>query len=188
MEHYPYVIVGGGLAAGRAVEGIRRNDTAGQVLMICAEQRPPYHRPNLSKGYLKGKDALAKVLFKEASFYPDHQVNLWLGTAATAFDPVAKTVSMSDGRSVRYDKLLLALGSTAVRLPLTGADLPGVLTLRTIEDSDAIRQLATPGAQALVLGGSFMGSEVAASLTQLVHIGLNISMAMPQAVCLGRST
>ena len=178
MQTYKYVIIGGGLAGGRACQGIRRLDKEGSVALVTAEAHVPYERPALSKGYLTGKEDLDHVYVKEAAYYEQNQIDLLSEVVATSVDRVAHQVTLDDGRMLGYEKLLLATGGRAWRLPLPGADLPGVHTLRTIENSDAIRGAVGTGTRALVLGGSFIGSEVAASLAQL---GAQVTMVFPES-------
>jgi 3-phenylpropionate/trans-cinnamate dioxygenase ferredoxin reductase subunit len=183
MESYRYVIIGGGLTGGRACQGIRRVDKDGTVALVTPEDHVPYERPPLSKGYLTGKEGLDHVYVKEEGYYAQNQIDLLRGTRATQIDRAAHSVTLDDGRALGYEKLLLATGGHAWRLPIPGSDLPGVYTLRTIEDSDAIRQAAADGKRALVLGGSFIGSEVAASLAQL---GAHVTMVFPESRLLER--
>jgi 3-phenylpropionate/trans-cinnamate dioxygenase ferredoxin reductase subunit len=173
METYKYVIIGGGIAGQRAGDGIRKVDTEGSVVLVTAEAHAPYQRPPLSKGYLRGKDGLDKVYLKEETYYEQNGIEVISGVRANGVDPAARSVALDDGRTVRYDKLLLATGSRAWRLPIPGNDLPGVFTLRRIEDAEAIREAARQSKRALVVGGSFIGTEVAASLTEL---GLGVTM------------
>jgi 3-phenylpropionate/trans-cinnamate dioxygenase ferredoxin reductase subunit len=182
MSTYRYLIVGGGLAGGRACQGIRRIDKEGSVALVTAEPHVPYERPALSKGYLAGREELDHVYVKEAAYYEENQIDLLTGVKVTSIDRVAHSVTLDDGRVLGYGKLLLATGGSAWRLPLPGADLPGVYTLRTIENSDAIRREGA-GKRALVLGGSFIGSEVAASLAQL---GAQVTMVFPESRLLER--
>ena len=177
MPPYKYVLIGGGIAAGRACEGIRRLDAQGSIALVTAERHLPYQRPPLSKGYLAGKEGPDKVYLRESDYYAQNKIELISGLRASKLDPAGRTVTVEDGRTLGYEKLLLATGGSAIRLPLPGADLPGVFTLRTIDDAEAIRQLARPGARALVIGGSFIGSEVASTLTQL---GLAVAMVFPE--------
>ena len=187
MSSYNYVIVGGGLAGGRACQGIRRIDKEGSVALITAERHVPYERPALSKGYMTGKEDLDHVYVKEAAYYEQNGIDLLTGVPVTGIDRAAHNVTLDDGRIVGYGKLLLATGGTAWRLPLPGADLAGVHTLRTIEDSQAIqaaaKEAAASGKQVLVLGGSFIGSEVASSLAQL---GAQVTMVFPESRLLER--
>jgi 3-phenylpropionate/trans-cinnamate dioxygenase ferredoxin reductase subunit len=177
MQSYEYVIIGGGLAGQRAGDGIRKVDAEGTIALVTAEPHMPYERPPLSKGYLTGKKGLDRVYLKEDAYYAQSAIEVITGTQATRIDLGARSVALSDGRVLEYDKLLLATGGRAWRLPIPGNDLPGVFTLRTIEDSDGIREAAQHGKQALVLGGSFIGSEVASSLAQL---GLAVTMVFPE--------
>jgi 3-phenylpropionate/trans-cinnamate dioxygenase ferredoxin reductase subunit len=123
------------------------------------------------------------VYVKEEDYYAQNQIDLLRGVRVTGIDRAAHSVALDDSRGLGYGKLLLATGGHAWRLPIPGADLPGVYTLRTIEDADAIRAAAANGQRALVLGGSFIGSEVAASLAQL---GARVTMVFPEARLLER--
>ncbi|MBN1977944.1 MAG: FAD-dependent oxidoreductase [Anaerolineae bacterium] len=173
METYKYVIIGGGLAGQRACDGIRKVDTGGSIALVAAEPHAPYQRPPLSKGYLRGEEGLDKVYLREEAYYAENGIQVVSGVRANGIDPAARSVTLDDGRTMGYEKLLLATGGRAWRLPISGNDLPGVFTLRTIEDADAIHKVAKKGKRALVVGGSFIGSEAAASLTQL---GLGVTM------------
>jgi 3-phenylpropionate/trans-cinnamate dioxygenase ferredoxin reductase subunit len=167
MDNYTYVIVGGGLAGGRACQGIRRNDKEGPIALISAETHLPYERPPLSKGYLRGQQGREKLWVKDEAYYADNGIDLILGMLATKLDPEAHTLTLGDGRALVYEKILLATGGSAWRLPIPGSELEGVYTLRTIEDVDAIREAAASAKRALVIGGSFIGCEVSATLTQM---------------------
>lgn len=173
MFKYNYLIIGGGLAGGRAAENIRKVDAAGSIALVTEEPYLPYERPPLSKGYLLGHQGLDKVYLKDEAFYAQNKIELLRGVRATQLHAAGRAVTLSDGRVLNYDKLLLATGGRARRLPIPGANLPGVFTLRTIADADALRAAAQPGAQALVVGGSFIGAEVGAALSQM---GLQVTM------------
>jgi 3-phenylpropionate/trans-cinnamate dioxygenase ferredoxin reductase subunit len=183
MEDFKYVVIGGGLAGGRACQGIRRLDTEGSIAVVTGETHVPYHRPPLSKGYLTGKEDLGHVYVKPDAYYAEQGVDLIKGTLATEVNPATWQVTLEDGRVLTYGKLLLATGGRAWRLPIPGNDLERVLTLRTLADADAVRQAAQSSARALVLGGSFIGSEVAASLAQL---GVHVPMVFPESRMLER--
>lgn len=182
-QAFRYVIIGGGLAGGRAVDGIRRIDPEGSIALVAGEHHRPYQRPPLSKKYLRGEVDLGEVYLQDPERYAEQRAELILGVRALRVDPGARQVALDDGRTLSYERLLLATGGEARRLSLPGADLAGVFTLRTIEDSNAIREAAGRAGRALVLGGSFIGSEVAASLTQL---GVEVTMAFPESRLLGR--
>ncbi len=183
MESYKYVIVGGGLAGGRAAEGIRQVDEEGTVALVTQEPHRPYERPPLSKEYLRGEVGLDRVYLEDTGYYEERGVEVLSGARAGALDPAARTVTLDDGRTLEYEKLLLATGGRARRLPMPGNDLDGVFTLRTIEDAEKIRAAGGEGKQALVMGGSFIGSEVAASLKQL---GTRVTMVFPESRLLER--
>ena len=178
MEPYKYVIIGGGIAGQRASDGIRKVDTEGSIALVTRERHPPYQRPPLSKGYLRGEQGLDKVYLKEDTHYVQIGVEVISGVRASSIDTAERSVMLEDGKVLGYRKLLLATGGLAFRLPIPGNDLQGVSTLRTVDDSDAIREAADPGKRALVMGGSFIGSEVAASLAQR---GLSVTMVFPEA-------
>ena len=183
MQNYKFVIIGGGIAGGRASDGIRKLDPDGSIAIVTAEKHYPYERPPLSKGYLIGREGLDHVCLKEETYYSENSIDVIRGIRVTGVDRSTHSVTLADGRQLSYEKLLLATGSHAWRLPLPGHDLPGVCTLRTIEDADQIRAAATSAQGALVLGGSFIGCEVASSLAQL---GLKVTMVFRGAQLLER--
>ncbi len=156
-----YVLVGGGLASGTAAEHIRKHDSDGSIFIIGLEAHPPYHRPPLSKEYLRGEAKAEDVLpVQTASWYLDNHVRLMTGTTATGADTSAKTVTLDNGDTVIYEKLLIATGSSPKSLDIPGMDGPNVHMLRTWEDSDAIR--AHLGQKIILVGGGYIGVEVAA--------------------------
>ena len=178
MPGYEYLIVGGGIAGQRACEGIRQVDGQGSIALVTQELHLPYQRPPLSKGYLLGKEGLDKVYLKDETFYAQNGIEIMGGVQASGIDPAARSVSLDDGRVLTYGSLLLATGSQARRLPIPGNDLPGVFTLRTIDDANAILAAVGKRKRALVVGGSFIGCEVASALTQL---GVGVTMVFPEA-------
>lgn len=167
MKRYRYVIIGGGMAGGQACEGIRQVDPEGSIVLVTAEPYRPYERPPLSKVYLRGEAGLDKVYLKDADYYREQRVELLEGVRAEKLDPRRRQVRLGNGQSLEYEKLLLATGGHARKLQLPGGDLRNVYTLRTIDDSDGIRAASAPGRKALVMGGSFIGAEGAASLSQM---------------------
>jgi 3-phenylpropionate/trans-cinnamate dioxygenase ferredoxin reductase subunit len=158
-----YVIVGGGLAAASAVEGIRELDPKGPITVISAERELPYHRPPLSKGYLAGKDALETLRIHDAAWYKDQKVRVRLGQTAKSVHIGRQSVALEGGERVPYDRLLVATGSAARRLMVPGADTEGVQYLRTLQDCYALRRSVTKGKRVVIAGGGFIGMEVAAS-------------------------
>ena len=167
MADLHYVIVGGGLAAASAIDGIRELDPKGPITLISAERELPYHRPPLSKGFLAGKEAVETVRVHEAAWYRDLKVRVRLGQTAKSVHIGRQSVALEAGERVPYDRLLIATGSAARRLMVPGADQDGVLYLRTLQDCYALRRAITAGARVVIVGGGFIGMEVAASARQL---------------------
>ena len=158
------VIVGGGAAGFAAAEMLRRRQFQGEIVMLSDDDASPVDRPNLSKDYLAGNAPEDWVPLRGDDFYAEQHIDLRLRTAVTSIDPRARTVALGDGSTIGYDRLLLATGAEPVRLPLPGMDLPHVHTLRTLRDCRAIIAQAADAKRAVVLGASFIGLEVAASL------------------------
>ncbi|HOA94854.1 MAG TPA: FAD-dependent oxidoreductase, partial [Quisquiliibacterium sp.] len=131
------------------------------------EPLPPYQRPPLSKAWLKGEVGSDDLLLRPAAFYADKQIDLRVSARVTSIDPQARSVMLADGTAIGYDALILATGSRLRKLAVPGADLPGVLELRTAADGDRIRAALRPGARLAVVGGGYVGLEVAASARAL---------------------
>ena len=166
MERVPYVIVGGGLAATAAIDAIRRRDKTGRLVLIGAEPHLPYDRVPLSKDYLLGRMERDHVFLRPPRFYERHRVERFLGQSATALDPNTNTITLDDGRQIPFHKLLMATGGRPRRLPIPGADLHGISYLRTLEDSDALQAGMAGARRAVVVGGGFIGCEVATAFVQ----------------------
>ena len=163
-----FVIVGGGLAGASAAETLRTEGFDGHIRLIGAEPYAPYIRPPLSKDYLSGKDELDTVFVHPEAWYAENDVELTVGTAATAVDPAAREVTLANGEKVGYDKLLLATGSKPRILTIPGSELDGVHYLRTIDDSKLLHDALGDGGKKLVLIGSgWIGMEVAATARTL---------------------
>lgn len=172
-----YVIVGGGLAAARAVEGIRESDSTGRIVVVAEEDRLPYERPPLSKAVLIGTEPEDVAYPHPREWYDEQGVELRLGVAATGLDVDAKTVTLADGGTLAWDKLLLATGSTVRRLDVPGADLMDVLYLRSMTDSAAIKARLVAGSEVVIVGGGWIGLEVAAAAR--TH-GCEVTLVEPQ--------
>jgi NADPH-dependent 2,4-dienoyl-CoA reductase/sulfur reductase-like enzyme/nitrite reductase/ring-hydroxylating ferredoxin subunit len=172
------VIVGAGAAGSAAAEMLRREGYTGPVTLIGAEDALPTDRPNLSKDYLAGNAPEEWMPVLPAEFYAENNITLRLGTRVTVIDPGAKTVTLEGGESLGYGALLLATGADPVHLPLPGAEQPHVHYLRTINDSRAIIAASEGAKTAVVIGASFIGLEVAASLK---HRGLDVHVVAPEA-------
>jgi 3-phenylpropionate/trans-cinnamate dioxygenase ferredoxin reductase component len=153
-----------GLTAARAIKAYREAGGGGQIALLSKESDLPYHRPALSRRYLRGETTDAPFAEDEA-FYRDHDVEVVLETTATAVDASSRMIA-TDAGSFHYKKLLIATGASPRRLHVPGAELEGVYTLRTLRDSQAIRSAAGSAERAVVVGGGFIGMEVAASLRQ----------------------
>lgn len=173
MNKFELVIVGGGLAAARAIKGYRAAGGGGRIALLNKERALPYHRPPLSKRVLRGEAEPKDTLVEQEAFYADNDVELLLGTEAAGVDTSDRVVLTREGTRYRYGKLLLATGATPRRLDIEGADLPGVFTLRSVDDAVAIRTAAAAARDAVVVGSGFIGMEVAASLTEL---GLDVTL------------
>lgn len=157
-----FAIVGGGLAGAKAAEALRDKDFDGHIVLFAAEEHLPYERPPLSKEFLLGKKQFGEFTAASSAWYRDHHVELQLGTEVSAIDPDGHTVSLPDGTTVGYDKLLLATGSTPRRPPIPGADAEGVLYLRTIDDAQALNSVLAEGTSLAIIGAGWIGLEVAA--------------------------
>ncbi len=159
-----YLIIGGGLAAAAAAEAIRAGGGGGRVVIVTDDHELPYHRPPLSKEYLRGDQNRSEVFFQPPEWYTEHGIEVMTETRVTALDPNAHAVTLDDGRTLEYKTLLLATGGSPRQLEIPGADLEGVHYLRWLDDSDALRTAAARAKHAAVIGGGFIGVEVAAAL------------------------
>ena len=146
-------------------------------MLIGAERERPYERPPLSKDYLRGEAGREKIYVHDEGFYAEHDIELRLGAAtAVDLDTAAREVALDDGERLRYDRLLLATGAEPRRLPIPGAELDGVLYLRSVDDSDALRARLDRGGRVVVIGAGWIGAEVAASARQR---GLEVTVIEP---------
>ncbi len=175
-ERYDYIIVGAGLAGASAVEGVREVDASGRVLLLGAEPDRPYHRPPLSKKLWFGDENLEDIFVHDPEFYAAQGVTLRLGAEVVKLDVGARTVTTDDGSQYQYGKLLLATGGAPRRLAIPGGDIPEICYFRTRRDYLALRAGAAPGAHALVIGGGFIGSELACALS---HAQVQVTMLFP---------
>ncbi len=157
------VIVGGGLAAAKTAEALRDEGYAGSIVLFTAEPHLPYERPPLSKGFLKGEQSADETVVLPESWYDEHDVDLRVGTAVTAVDADAHEVVAADGSRTAYHKLVLATGASARRSNLPGADLDGVLYLRTLEDSERLRDAFRQGRNVVTVGAGWIGLEAASA-------------------------
>jgi NADPH-dependent 2,4-dienoyl-CoA reductase/sulfur reductase-like enzyme/nitrite reductase/ring-hydroxylating ferredoxin subunit len=170
------VIIGGGAAGFSAADTLRRRGYQGSIVVLSDDPAPPVDRPNLSKDYLAGKAPESWIPLKPAGFYGKNQIDLRLGTNVTDINVASRKALLGNGSTVSYDRLLLATGAEPIRLSIPGADQPHVHTLRSLADSRAIIDAASRARRAVVLGASFIGLEVAASLRQR---GIDVDVVAP---------
>ncbi|MBT3267070.1 FAD-dependent oxidoreductase [Candidatus Poribacteria bacterium] len=174
MDHAKYLLIGGGLASACAAESIRERDADGSVMMIGREAYVPYHRPPLSKGYLvEGDWEPSDFSHHDEEWYEQNNVEFRGGVTVTAVDVESRQVSLSSGDSVAYEKLLIATGADVIRLNVPGADLEGIHYLRAIPDSDALIAACKESERSVVVGGGFIGLELASSFRRL---GLDVTL------------
>jgi 3-phenylpropionate/trans-cinnamate dioxygenase ferredoxin reductase component len=178
-----YLMIGGGLACANCARWLRQSGADGSILLVGREPDLPYDRPPLSKGYLQGKESRAGSLFHDADWYAEQQIEVLTRTSAMKLDLDARTVKLSDKQEIGFGQALVATGANVRRLNVPGAELEGIHYLRTFANSDAIREDAA-GKRVVMIGGSYIASEVAASLTEL---GSSCSMLMIEPVVLSRT-
>jgi 3-phenylpropionate/trans-cinnamate dioxygenase ferredoxin reductase subunit len=161
------VIVGAGQAGAQVAVSLRQLGFGGKITLLGEERQPPYQRPPLSKGYLSGDMPLERTWLRSEGYYAKHEIELRLGVRAERILRNERTVVCTDGGQIGYDALAICTGSQARRLAVPGVDLPGVFYLRTLADSDRIRAAVRRGASAVIIGGGYIGLEVAASMRKL---------------------
>src|SRR4051794_11039597 len=178
-----HVIVGASLAGAKAAETLRDEGFGGRIVLIGTEVERPYERPPLSKDYLRGEAGRDKVYVHPEGFYAEREIELRLGSTAVSLDMDTREVELDDGTRLGYDRLLLTTGSEPRRIPVPGAELDGVLYLRTVDDSDALRARLDQGGGVVVIGAGWIGCEVAASARQR---GLEVTVLDPLGAPLER--
>jgi 3-phenylpropionate/trans-cinnamate dioxygenase ferredoxin reductase subunit len=178
-----HVIVGASLGGAKAAETLREEGFEGRVVLVGAEEARPYERPPLSKDYLRGEVGREKVYVHEENFYVEHDIELQLGRTAVALDTHSFELELDGGERLSYDRLLLTTGAEPRRLSVPGADLDGVFYLRSVQDSDALRERFDRGGTVVVVGAGWIGAEVAASARQR---GLDVTVIEPGSVPLER--
>ena len=178
-----YVIVGASLTGAKAAETLRQEGFDGRIVVIGAEDERPYERPPLSKDYLRGEVGRENVYVHDEGFYPEHNIELRLGRTAKSLDTSVGELELDGGERLRYDRLLIATGAEPRPLTIPGADLDGVLYLRSVHDSDVLRERLDRGGSVVVVGAGWIGAEVAASARQR---GLEVTVLDPLTVPLER--
>jgi 3-phenylpropionate/trans-cinnamate dioxygenase ferredoxin reductase subunit len=172
-----YVIVGASLAGAKAAEAVRAAGYDGRLVLIGDERERPYERPPLSKELLKGEKPREKAFVHEEGWYAEHDVDLRLGTAATALHREDRVVELAGGERVAYDRVLLATGSSPRRLDVAGGDLEGIRYLRRMGQAEQLRDTLAGGGSLVVVGGGWIGLEVAAAAR---HHGVEVVLVEPQ--------
>lgn len=177
------LIIGAGAAGSAAAEMLRRRGFTGNITMVGRDADPPYDRPNISKDYLAGNAPEDWIPLRPDAFYAKHRIELIRGVSVIAVDVEKKIATLSSGESRQFDQLLLATGAEPVKLPVPGADLPHVHYLRTLADSRSIIAATSSAHRAVVIGTSFIGLEVAASLRAR---GVAVNVIAPETIPLSR--
>ncbi|GLK73455.1 FAD-dependent oxidoreductase [Ancylobacter dichloromethanicus] len=172
-RHIDFLLVGGGVASAVAAETLRAEGAAGSILILSQEDLPPYHRPPLSKQMLLDAGSERQIFVHPESFYRQKAIDLELSVRVASVDPESHTITTATGERIHYGRLLIATGATPKPLPVPGADLAGIHTLRQKGDAETVRRAAVQARRAVVLGGSFLGMEIAMSL---VERGLDVTI------------
>ncbi|HEY1451183.1 MAG TPA: NAD(P)/FAD-dependent oxidoreductase, partial [Solirubrobacteraceae bacterium] len=162
-----YLLIGGGLAAANTARWLREEGADGDILLVGREPDPPYNRPNCSKGYLRGEEQREEAYFRPNEWWDEQRIELLTRTSVTALDLEERVAKLSNKDEVEFDKALLATGANVRRLNVDGCHLEQIHYLRTLGNSDAIREGIKDAKEVVLIGGSYIGCEVAASLTKL---------------------
>ncbi len=178
-----YLLVGGGLASANCARWLREEGAGGSILLVGREPDPPYNRPDCSKGYLRGEESREEPLFRPAPFWGEQDIELLTRTSVTAVDLDARTAKLSTKQEVSFGQALLATGANVRRLNVEGCHLEQIHYLRTLGNADAIREGVADAERVVLIGGSYIGCEVAASLTKL---GKRCTIVMQEDVPLER--
>ncbi len=177
VKNFQYVIIGGGLAGASAIEGIREIDHGGPILLAGLENDLPYDRPHLSKKLWFGKKTVEQIFIHDKVYYDNQHIDLLLGTEITGINPIKKTITTDKGDDFGYKKLLLATGGNPRKLNIPGGNLDEIIYFRTLDDYKNLRGLASTGKKAVIIGGGFIGSEIAAALK---INNLDVTMIFPE--------
>ncbi|WP_158899849.1 NAD(P)/FAD-dependent oxidoreductase [Burkholderia sp. L27(2015)] len=176
------IIIGAGQSGARTAAALRKQGSTDEILLIGDEVELPYERPPLSKDILAGAPLSGTVIFP-SEYYAEHDIDVRVDTRVSAIEPASQQIVLADSSRLAYDQLVLATGVRARRLDIPGAELDGVLTLRTAQDSTRLCARLTPNARIVVLGGGFLGLEIAAAA---VKRGCAVTVVESAAVLLGR--
>ena len=179
-----YLLIGGGLASANCARWLRESGGDGAVMVVGREPDPPYNRPECSKGYLRAEEEREDAFFRPPEWWSEQDIELLMRTSVTALDPQARTAKLSNKQEVEFSKALVATGANVRRLNVDGCELEQIYYLRTLGNADAIREGVADAEHVVVIGGSFIGCEVAASLTK---IGKRCTMVMQEQATLERA-
>ena len=174
-----FLLIGGGLAAGNCARHLREQGADGAIMLVGREPHPPYSRPPLSKGYLRGEEPWEEVRWRPDEFWAEQRIEVLTRTTVTELDAEARVAKLSDKRQVGFEKALLATGSNVRILHVDGSRLDGIHYLRTVRNGDALKEEAARAERVALIGGSYIGTELAASFTKL---GLQCELIMMEAV------
>jgi 3-phenylpropionate/trans-cinnamate dioxygenase ferredoxin reductase component len=164
VEH---LLIGGGLAAGNCARHLREEGAEREILLVGRELDPPYNRPPLSKKYMRGEESREDILFRPDDWYSEQRIELLTRTSVTKLDVAARVATLSDKQEIQFEKALLATGSNVRIIHADGARLDGIHYLRTLRNADALREELRTAERVAVIGGSYIGTELAASFTKL---------------------
>jgi 3-phenylpropionate/trans-cinnamate dioxygenase ferredoxin reductase component len=162
-----FLLVGGGLACANCARWLRESGAEGEILLVGREPDPPYNRPDCSKGYLRGEESREEPLFRPNDWWGEQGIELLTRTSVTSLDAQARTATLSSKQEVSFGKALLATGANVRRLDVPGCELEQIHYLRTLGNADTIREGVADAERVVLIGGSYIGCEVAASLTML---------------------
>jgi 3-phenylpropionate/trans-cinnamate dioxygenase ferredoxin reductase subunit len=165
VREVDYLLIGGGLACANCARWLRESGATGEIVLVGREPDPPYNRPECSKGYLRGEESREDPLFRPNDWWGEQTVELLTRTSVTALDTGTRTAKLSSKEEIRFGKALLATGANVRRLSVPGCELENIHYLRTLGNSDAIREGVADAEKVVLIGGSYIGCEVAASLT-----------------------
>lgn len=168
-QRVEYLLIGGGLASAKCARTLREEGASGRVVIVGREPDPPYNRPNCSKGFLRGIESREESYVDEPDYYEGAGIEVLTRVSAVKLDPQAHTVKLSNKEELEYGKALLATGANVRRLNVDGCDLEEIHYLRTLGNSEAIRSSVADAEHVVIIGGSYIGCEVAASLSMMGH-------------------
>jgi 3-phenylpropionate/trans-cinnamate dioxygenase ferredoxin reductase subunit len=183
MREVEFLLIGGGLASANCARWLRESGAEGEILLVGREPDPPYNRPECSKGYLRGEETREEPLFRPSDWWEEQKVDLLTRTSVVSLDAEAHTAKLSDKQEVSFGKALIATGANVRRLNVPGCELEQIHYLRTLGNADTIREGVTDAERVVLIGGSYIGCEVAASLSLM---GKQATIVMQEEATLER--